>query len=52
VAQLALYRAAIGPLYPGKQVRCFLVWTEGPSGVELPPAALEAALLDVQRTRS
>ena len=44
VAQLALYRAAVGPLYPGKRVRAFLVWTAGPTVVELPPARLDAAL--------
>ena len=51
LAQLALYRAALGPLYQGKQVRCFLVWTEGPVGHEVPAAMLDAALLDVQRAR-
>ena len=44
VAQLALYRAAVAPLYPDKAVRAFLVWTAGPSVVELPPVRLDAAL--------
>ena len=52
VAQLAVYRAAVAPLYPQARVRCFLVWTEGPLGVEVEPARLDAALLDVQRARS
>jgi len=52
LAQLAVYRAAVAPLYPGKKVRCFLVWTEGPLGLEIDTARLEAALLDVQRARS
>ena len=52
LAQLAVYRAAVAPLYPGRRVRCFLVWTEGPLGVEIEAARLEAALLDVQRVRS
>ena len=43
-AQLALYCAAVAPLYPGLPVRAFLVWTAGPSVVELPPALLEATL--------
>ncbi len=51
LAQLALYRAALAPLYQGKQVRCFLVWTEGPVGHEIPAAMLDAALLDVQQAR-
>jgi ATP-dependent helicase/nuclease subunit A len=28
--QLAAYRAAIAAIYPGRQVRCALLWTEGP----------------------
>ena len=52
LAQLAVYRAAVAPLYPGRRVRCFLVWTEGPLGLEIDTARLEAALLDVQRVRS
>ena len=44
LAQLALYRAAVLPLYPGKPVRAFLVWTSGPGVVEIAPAALDAAL--------
>ena len=52
LAQLAMYRAAIAPLYPDKKVRCILVWTEGPLAEEIEPAALEAALLDVARAHS
>ena len=52
LAQLALYRAAVAPLYPGRLVRVFLVWTEGPKGVEIAAAALDAALLDVGGARS
>jgi ATP-dependent helicase/nuclease subunit A len=44
VAQLALYRAVLGRLFPGRAVRAALVWVEGPALVELPPARLEAAL--------
>jgi len=28
--QLALYQAALGEIYPGRQIRCALLWTEGP----------------------
>jgi ATP-dependent helicase/nuclease subunit A len=44
LTQLALYRGAVAPLYPGRTVRVFLVWTEGPLVVEIAPAALDAAL--------
>lgn len=44
VAQLALYRALVAPLYPGRRVRCILVWTAGPSISEIAPEALDAAL--------
>ncbi len=42
--QLALYRAAVEPLYPGRPVRCHLVWTAGPRAVEIDPAALDEAM--------
>ncbi|WP_036287514.1 double-strand break repair helicase AddA [Methylocystis sp. ATCC 49242] len=41
--QLALYRAAIAPLYPGKRLRCFLVWTQTATAMEAQDAALDAA---------
>ncbi|MFM8681433.1 MAG: 3'-5' exonuclease, partial [Alphaproteobacteria bacterium] len=44
VAQLALYRALVAPLYPGRRVRCILVWTAGPTISEIAPEALDAAL--------
>ena len=28
--QLALYREALGRIYPGREVRCALLWTQGP----------------------
>ena len=43
--QLALYRAALAPLYPGKRLRCFVVWTQGATAVEAEAAALDAALV-------
>jgi ATP-dependent helicase/nuclease subunit A len=36
--QMAAYRAAIAQVYPGKAVRCVLVWTDGPSVMDLPDA--------------
>ncbi len=44
LAQLALYRAAVQPLYPGKTVEVVLVWTAGPEVVAVDGAALDAAL--------
>ena len=44
VAQLALYRAAIALLYPGKSIRCFLIFTSGPQVEEILEAKLDAAL--------
>ena len=49
VAQLALVRAAVAQLWPGKAVRTVLVWTAGPRAVELAPEALDAALQAVAR---
>jgi ATP-dependent helicase/nuclease subunit A len=44
VAQLALYRAVLAPLYPGKAIRAALMWTETPDIMEIPDPALDAAL--------
>jgi ATP-dependent helicase/nuclease subunit A len=52
LAQLAMYRAAVAPLYPDRKVRCVLVWTGGPVAQEIDAAALETALLDVARAHS
>jgi ATP-dependent helicase/nuclease subunit A len=44
LAQLALYRAALAPLYPGRPARAFLIWLDGPEIEEAAPDALEAAI--------
>ena len=44
VAQLALYRAVLAKLYPGKAIRAALVWTEVPDLMEVSAAAMDAAL--------
>lgn len=44
LAQMALYRALLAPLWPGKSLRCQLIWTSGPETVELSAAQLDAAL--------
>jgi ATP-dependent helicase/nuclease subunit A len=43
--QLALYRAVLGQLYPGRTVRAALLWTETPELMELSASALDAELL-------
>ena len=61
VRQLALYRAVLGKLYPGRPIRAALVWTETPEYMEISAPALDAALasfgaglseLDPARSRS
>ncbi|MEW6438978.1 MAG: double-strand break repair helicase AddA [Pseudomonadota bacterium] len=42
--QMALYRAVLAPLWPGKSLRMLLIWTEGPLVAELAAAQLDAAL--------
>jgi ATP-dependent helicase/nuclease subunit A len=39
--QLAAYRAAVGAIYPGRQVRCALLWTEGPRLMPVSSALLD-----------
>jgi len=33
--QLGLYRTALLPIYPGRDIRCLLVWLEGPQIIEI-----------------
>ena len=40
--QLAAYRAAIAVIYPGRTVRCALLWTEGPRLMPISAARLDA----------
>ena len=47
IAQLALYRAALGQLYPDKRIRAALVWTDVPDLMEIPDANLDAALVAI-----
>ena len=44
LAQMALYRAALAKVFPGKRIDCALVWTETPSLMPLPTALLDAEL--------
>jgi ATP-dependent helicase/nuclease subunit A len=47
VTQLALYRAVLARLYPGKAARAALIFTTGPVLMELPADILDAALSEV-----
>ena len=47
VAQLALYRAVLAPIFPEKEVHCLLLYTEGPHLFSLEEAELEKALLAI-----
>jgi ATP-dependent helicase/nuclease subunit A len=44
VTQLALYRALLGRIYPGKTVRAALIFTNGPALLEIPGEAMDRAL--------
>jgi ATP-dependent helicase/nuclease subunit A len=44
IEQLALYRAVLGRIYPGRTVRVALVWTEGPALMEFSGLLLDAAI--------
>lgn len=44
IRQLAAYRGALASLYPGRRIRCVLVWTDGPKLMEIPDRLLESAL--------
>jgi ATP-dependent helicase/nuclease subunit A len=45
IVQLALYRALLAPLYPGKAVTAALLFTEEPRLIELPAAVMDEALV-------
>ena len=47
VRQLALYRDVLRRLYPGRTVRCALLWTETATWMEIPSSALDAELQSV-----
>ena len=44
VRQMAAYRLALACIYPHHQVRCALVWTDGPALREIEPGLLDDAL--------
>src|SRR3546814_17932727 len=38
--QMAAYRALLARIYPGREVRCFLLWTDGPRLMQINDALL------------
>jgi ATP-dependent helicase/nuclease subunit A len=38
--QLALYKVALGDIFPGREIRCALLWTEGPRLMPISPERL------------
>jgi ATP-dependent helicase/nuclease subunit A len=42
VRQMAAYRAILGRIYPGRTVRCMLVYAEGPAIIDIPQALLDS----------
>ncbi|MDX3928448.1 MAG: double-strand break repair helicase AddA [Shinella sp.] len=46
-AQLAIYRAILQPLYPGKDIRSALIYTEAPATFWLDRSMLEASLAEL-----
>lgn len=44
LAQMALYRAALAKIFPGRRIDCALVWTDLPSLMRLPPEILDAEI--------
>ena len=44
---MALYRAALARIYPGKRIECALIWTVGPRLMKLPAALLDAEMAKI-----
>ncbi|KPL54044.1 hypothetical protein ABB55_19015 [Prosthecomicrobium hirschii] len=42
LAQMAVYRRVLADIFPGRRIRCAILWTARPSIAELDPAALDA----------
>src|SRR5262249_24794537 len=42
--QLALYRSALARIFPGREIRCALLWTEGPRLMPISPERIAGHL--------
>jgi ATP-dependent helicase/nuclease subunit A len=49
IRQLALYRAVLAGLYPGRPIRAALLWTETLEMMEIPAPALDAQLATISQ---
>jgi ATP-dependent helicase/nuclease subunit A len=49
ILQLALYRALLQPLYPGRAITAALLFTEEPRLIEVPAAVMDEALVRLTR---
>ena len=49
VSQLAIYRALLAPLYPGRRIDAALVYVSGPFLIEIPGSALDQAMARLDR---
>jgi ATP-dependent helicase/nuclease subunit A len=47
INQLAAYRLALGKMFPGKRARAALLWTDGPTLMEIPSTLLDDAERDM-----
>ena len=45
IRQMALYRALLAEVFPGRTVEAALVWTDGPSLMPVPPEMMDEALV-------
>ena len=52
LAQMALYRAALARIYPGKRINCALIWTVGPRLMKLPAALLDAEIAKIAERKT
>lgn len=52
VNQMAAYRAVLQAAYPGKTVRCALLWTDTPQMMEIPTDLLDKALRHISQVNA
>ncbi len=50
--QMAVYQTLLAEAYPGRQISCALLWTDGPFMMKLPNPLLEKALSDLETAPS
>jgi ATP-dependent helicase/nuclease subunit A len=48
LVQMAAYRAVLAAAFPGRDIRCALLWTDAPRLMELSPDALDKAITDAR----